>query len=102
MKVRIWLLTMAVGLSGMAWAGLNGHKTDLQQATLDGVRALAESGHAAAQNKLGAMYQLGQEVAQDHLQALAWYRKSAQQGNADAQTNLCTLYLGGLGVPQDN
>ncbi len=35
-------------------------------------------------------------------EALKWYRKAAEQGNADAQNNLGFMYLNGYGVPQDN
>jgi hypothetical protein len=42
-----------------------------------------------------------QGVRQDYRQAAAWYRKAAEQGNADAQFNLGYLYDKGQGVPQD-
>jgi TPR repeat protein len=50
---------------------------------------------------VGVMYELGQGVAQDYAQALAWYRKAADQGNAGAQINLGDMYRDGHGVPQD-
>ena len=43
----------------------------------------------------------GQGVAQDYAQAVKWYRKAAEQGNAGAQTNLGLMYANGQGVPQD-
>ena len=33
---------------------------------------------------------------------MEWYRKSAEQGNADAQNNLGCMYQNGLGVEQDD
>jgi len=42
-----------------------------------------------------------QGVPQDHVQAAAWHRKAAEQGNAQAQYNLGDLYDHGRGVPQD-
>ena len=37
----------------------------------------------------------------DDAQAAYWWRKAAEQGNADAQNNLGTAYSDGRGVPQD-
>ena len=33
--------------------------------------------------------------------ALKWYRMAAEQGDADAQTDLGIMYDNGFGVPQD-
>jgi TPR repeat protein len=54
-------------------------------------RPLAEQGDAFSQNSIGTMYQQGQGVAQDYMQAAAWYRRAADQGYADAQCNLGAL-----------
>jgi hypothetical protein len=53
---------------------------------------------ALAQSNLGFMYQNGRGVAKDDAQALVWYRKAADQGNAEAQKNLevAERNLGGL------
>jgi hypothetical protein len=34
-------------------------------------------------------------------QAVMWWRKAADQGNAKAQSNLGVMYANGWGVPQD-
>ena len=47
------------------------------------------------------LYEYGQGVPQDYPQALYWYRRAAQQGNAEAQFNLGFLYATGVGVPQN-
>jgi TPR repeat protein len=47
------------------------------------------------------MYRAGQGVAQDYSQAADWYRKAADQGDADAQYNLGLMYYNGNGVPQN-
>ena len=44
------------------------------------------------------MYSSGHGVAQDHLQAVYWYKKSAKQGWAVAQNNLGKKYRDGVGV----
>ncbi|MDA1306902.1 MAG: sel1 repeat family protein, partial [Acidobacteria bacterium] len=40
-------------------------------------------------------------VPQDYVEAVAWYRKAADQGDAAAQYNLGAMYFKGEGVPQD-
>ena len=40
-------------------------------------------------------------MPQDYREALKWYRKAADQGNAAAQRNLAVMFGEGLGVPQD-
>ena len=47
------------------------------------------------------MYDDGQGVPQDYKQAVKWYTKAAEQGNAEAQYNLALVYANGQGVPQD-
>ena len=41
-------------------------------------------------------------MAQDEAEAVKWYRKAAEQGNAGAQTNLGVAYHNGAGVPKDD
>ena len=57
------------------------------------IAALANAGDATAQNRLGHAYFLGQGMPQDYAQAVAWYRKAAEQGYDDAQYNLGYMYL---------
>ena len=47
------------------------------------------------------MYANGQGVRQDDAQAAQWYRKAAEQGYAQAQSNLGVMYANGQGVRQD-
>ena len=63
---------------------------------------LAELGNAAAQYKLGVMYDQGQGVPQDYAQALSWYRKAADQEYAIAQMHIGSMYYDGRGVPKDH
>ena len=48
------------------------------------------------------MYKKGQGVLQDYKTAVKWYKLSAEQGNAIAQSNLGFMYKKGQGVIQDN
>ena len=43
----------------------------------------------------------GQGVPQNYAEAVKWYRKAADQGDARAQFNLGIMYAKGEGVPQD-
>jgi hypothetical protein len=47
------------------------------------------------------MYRVGRGVRQDYAQAVAWFRKAANQGNLFAQADLGEMYRDGQGVPQD-
>ena len=53
---------------------------------------------AAAQYQLGRMYEKGEEVPRDYKEALAWYRKAANQGYGPAQHTLGAMYMLGKGV----
>jgi TPR repeat protein len=61
----------------------------------------AAAGDIQAQFTLGAMYRDGSGVLKDDVQAVHWFRKSAEQGFAPAQLNLGWMYEAGRGVPQD-
>ena len=67
-----------------------------------GFRVHAEQGNAAAQLKLGFMYQYGFGVPQDDVEAVKWFRRAAQQGDANAQYNLGVVYDKGERVPRDH
>ena len=44
------------------------------------------------------MYANGRDVPQDYAKAIEWYRLAAEQGHADAQFHLGTMYYRGRGV----
>ena len=54
-----------------------------------------------AQNNLGVCYYNGQGVSKNYEQAVYWFRKAAEQGNAVAQNNLGECYRDGDGVEKD-
>jgi len=61
----------------------------------------AEQGDARAQNNVAVFYgMLGSE--QDHVVALEWFHRSAEQGNREAQSQLGYLYSNGIGTSQDS
>lgn len=62
---------------------------------------LAAQGDSRAQTALGLLYEEGDGVLQDDVEAVRWYRLAAEQGSADALGNLGVMYQYGRGVPQD-
>ena len=49
----------------------------------------------------GVAFYNGEVVPQDKAQAAVWFRKAAEQGDADAQYRLGCMYADGDGLPQD-
>lgn len=66
------------------------------------LRAPAEQGDADAQLLLGMMYQDGEGVPKDSVQAAQWIRKAAEQDNATAEFALGVMYLQAMGVAKDD
>ena len=95
-SVGRWLGAFGVILSSV---GLIGQNTNAQ--TLADTQQRANRGDALAQTTLGFVYQSGDGVPEDLMQAAVWYRIAANQGYAPAQANLGIMYSNGTGVPQD-
>ncbi len=72
------------------------------QSGFEAIKAREEAGDVLPQFILGAMYDLGDVVAQNDQEAVKWYRLAADQGYADAQNNLGVMYGLGQGVPQND
>jgi|SaaInlV_120m_DNA_3_1039746.scaffolds.fasta_scaffold01317_7 uncharacterized protein len=77
-------------------------------ATLEGFETLFEptessalEGNAQAQFRLGAMYEAGSTTAQNHTEAMRWYKAAAAQDHSQAKWRIGQLYQLGKGVPQD-
>ena len=68
---------------------------------IDLLLSCAEDGDPQAQNNLGILYEHGEGVPEDDVQAAHWYRLAAEQGLALAQSNLGLMYDKGEGVPKD-
>ena len=59
-------------------------------------------GHTTAQVSLAEAYLNGEHgIEMNHELAAFWYRKAADQGDADAQRELAAMYDEGVGVQQD-
>jgi TPR repeat protein len=105
-------LALLVGAAG-AWAQSRDAAPPAQSKGVDpAVLAKAYAGDAAAQYQVGWYYEHPNAIwsdgytesgssPHDYVQAASWYRKAAEQGNADAQYDLGDFYLFGHGVPVD-
>ena len=60
--------------------------------TSDNVLRFATQGDAKAQLLLGLMYESGKGVQQNDVTALAWYKRSAEQGLPEAQYDVGRFY----------
>src|ERR1700674_677317 len=74
-------------------------QSEADRKLLADLRAKAEKGDAQSQFTLGGAFSFGMlGVAKDQLEAVKWYRKAADNGNAWAQGNLGACYDKGEGV----
>ncbi len=95
------LVTRWLGALGLilSLVGLVSQTTSAQ--TLAETQQHANQGDALAQTTLGFIYESGEGVPENVMQAVVWYRIAADQGYAPAQANLGVMYSDGTGVPQD-
>ena len=99
---HISLHTVAIAAIGLLALGLPGCSQEPEQPqTLEELRAEVEAGDAGSQWMLGNRYALGIDVPPDFAEAVAWYRKAAEQDHGAAQASLGEMYKLGRGVPQD-
>ena len=68
----------------------------------DETMALAKQGNSWGQLRLAIMYDKGEGIPENDVEAVKWYRKAAVQGDPDAQHNLGAMYYVGDGVTENN
>ncbi len=81
-------------------AGVLLKKDDVEATRL--LRKAADRGYMAAEESLGIFAETG--IGLDHpspAEALDWYKKAAQQGSVDAETDIALMYANGKGVTRD-
>ncbi len=94
------LMALCLGLIAAApWPGV---AQDVPGEVPVGLLMRAEGGDPLAQQDVAYLYEQGQGVLQDFVEAARWYRLSAEQGEAYAQRALAGLYQDGRGVAQDH
>lgn len=78
--------------------------TSLKQAKthLRSLTTRAKRGNVSAQRELGAFYATDEEFGlKDEAEAVRWYTKAAERGDAEAQYNLGLMVLIGEGTEKD-
>jgi hypothetical protein len=68
---------------------------------IEKLKERATAGEGVAQYDLALMYDNGQGVAQDSMQAALWYRKAAENSVVQAEYRLGYDYFLGRGIPQN-
>ena len=81
--------------------GRNAYITGNYAKALTLLKPLAEDGDPNAQKIMGIMYDYGQGVTKDPVQALHWYTLAATQGDPAVQYQVGAKYFRGDGVKQD-
>lgn len=97
--MKIWLRLVVLWCMALATGSVMAEPLNLD---LEGLKRNAAAGDRVAQYNFGVLQETGQfGVPMDKAEAATWYRKSADQGYANAQYNLGVLYLHGQGVKAD-
>ena len=109
MKIFRWLAFSALLMTSVS--GANAQDFDKGMAAADAgdyqtafkeFLPLAERGNVFAHMMVGRMYDDGNGVVQNYVEAVKWYRSAADQGNALAQWSIGMMYRNGNGVVQDD
>ncbi len=82
-------------------AGLAAARAGDMQAAWDIWKPLADAGDARAQSNIGVMYDNGDVVAEDDVEAVRWFTLSAEGDFPTGQFNLANMFAEGKGVAQD-
>lgn len=92
-------------MPGVVVAGLNEGLQAVRKGNYDlalnEFRPLAEKGDVNAQASLGVMYQYGQGMERNYLEANKWYRLASDHGHPVAMSNLAFMYAWGQGVTKN-
>ncbi|MBI3374934.1 MAG: sel1 repeat family protein [Betaproteobacteria bacterium] len=102
---RTAALCLAVGIAGVAWSAPEDDYRRGEQAFRGGdvvtamaaLRRAADAGHAPSQVLLGDIL----DQAEFDAEALAWYRRAAEQGDAAGEYSVGGMYFSGEGVKKD-
>jgi TPR repeat protein len=79
-------------------AGFVAFKNADYQEALSYLLPCAQAGDPAAQYIVGVIYDVGEGVLQNDVEAARWYRRAAEQGVAQAQYSLGESYASGEGL----
>ena len=88
---RLHPLVMLIAFAALVQP-LSGGTSPVEVKVFSDLKVKADAGDPVAQFKVGQAYFDGSGVAEDVIEGAKWYRKSAEQGNVDAQWNLANAY----------
>jgi TPR repeat protein len=90
MKLCVTIFLMFILCAGIQ---LYAQQTNDGQESFDIIKTKAEEGDVISQANLGNCYDIGLGVARDYAEAMKWYRKAADQGEAKAQVKVGDFYM---------
>lgn len=98
--------SMRINAEELSALGRSQYKKQLYGEALDNFKNAIKTGVAYSDrlldcNTVGHMYQYGEGIEKDEIEAVSWYRRAAELGYAEAQYNLGFMYYYGKGVKQD-
>lgn len=102
MKTRTLISRLMASLLILACLSMQAQSAMASGTGTDDLMVLAEKGSSMAQRTLGERFAMGTEgVTKDMNQAVFWWQKAANKGDAVAQYYLGQVYSQGVAVPQD-
>jgi TPR repeat protein len=107
MKLKTLLLSLLLttSLIGVAYAdfqdGWKAYQAKDYATAIKEWKPIAGQMPPIAQTLLGWMYKYGGSTLKDDKQSVYWFRRAAEQGNANAQNELGGIYAYGEGVLKD-
>ena len=100
--MRTILITALLCTASLLLPCAHAQQSEADRQAMAQLRAEAEKGEAEAQFLLGEAYYVGKfGLATNHVEAVKWFRKAAEQKDAQAQCNLGVAYGNGYGVTKD-
>jgi len=105
-----YLFIVVLSLSGLSAhaqyapeneTGLAAARAGDMQAAWDIWKPLADAGDVLAQSNIAVMYDNGDAVVEDDVEAVRWFTLSAEGGFPPGQYNLANMYAQGKGVEQN-
>jgi len=81
---------------------LPAQQSEADRKHFENTKAKAEQGNPSSQCALGEIYSHGfLGVTKNDAEAVKWFQKAAEQGDAEAEDDLGICYRDGLGIPKD-
>ena len=104
LKGRFTMLAAAILLVLSATSGICARVSpqDAKEQAFAELQNRAGAGDVRAQVQIGLAYESGDGVAADDAQAVKWFRKAADQDDAEGERYLAEMYVQGRGVRADN